>query len=135
MKPHYEIAIIGAGPAGMAAAIESSLGGTKAAVFDEQIAPGGQIYRASDQSIITNPHILGKDYARGDTLIKQFKQSRVDYFPSSTIWQVSKEREIGVSRNGQSCLITADNIIIATGAIERPFPLPCLLYTSPSPRD
>lgn len=39
----YDVAIIGAGPAGMAAAVEASRAGFSVVVFDEQDAPGGQI--------------------------------------------------------------------------------------------
>ncbi len=124
MKQHYEIAIIGAGPAGMAAAIEASHGGARTAVFDEQASPGGQIYRAGNQFTDSNRHFLGKDYAYGSSLIEQFRRCNVDYFHSSTIWQVTNDLEIGVSKDGKSRLIKADNVIMATGAIERPFPIP-----------
>jgi thioredoxin reductase len=124
MNRHYEIAIIGAGPAGMAAAIELSHSNTSTVLFDEHTSPGGQVYRASDSPILPDTDILGQDYAYGSYLIEKFRQSTTDYLPSSTVWQISKELEIGVSREGHSHLITAGHVIIATGAIERPFPVP-----------
>lgn len=42
----HDVVIIGAGPAGMAAAIQASSFGLKALVLDEQPAPGGQRFRA-----------------------------------------------------------------------------------------
>ncbi|MGB1177486.1 MAG: FAD-dependent oxidoreductase, partial [Candidatus Puniceispirillaceae bacterium] len=41
MKSQYDLVIIGAGPAGMAAAIEASNGGLTTLVLDDQPAPGG----------------------------------------------------------------------------------------------
>ena len=124
MKRHYDIAIIGAGPSGMAAAMRISNHKSKTILFDEQPAPGGQIYRGSDNPILSSAHILGADYAYGSSFLRQFRDSNIEYLPSSTIWQLSKDLEIGVSREGRSCLITADHIILASGAIERPFPIP-----------
>ena len=124
MSQHYQIAIIGAGPAGIGAALEASLNNVKTALFDEQSAPGGQVYRAIGSPTAPTEEILGQDYSYGHSLIDKFKKCNIEYFPSSTIWQISKDLEIGVSQDGKSYLITADHIIIATGAIERPFPIP-----------
>ena len=43
--PQYDYVIIGAGPAGMAAAVEARQNGLNVLVLDEQPAVGGQIYR------------------------------------------------------------------------------------------
>ena len=40
-----DLAIVGAGPAGMAAAVEAAEHGLSVAVLDDQPEPGGQIYR------------------------------------------------------------------------------------------
>ena len=61
MKDHYEIAIIGAGPAGMAAATVASELGANVILLDEQPHVGGQIYRAVTQQSIKNKSILGSD--------------------------------------------------------------------------
>ena len=48
MSPSNEttdVAIIGAGPAGLAAAIEAAEAGAKVTVFDENLAPGGQLFK------------------------------------------------------------------------------------------
>ena len=41
-----DLAIVGAGPAGMGAAIEAAALGLSVTVLDEQPAPGGQVFRA-----------------------------------------------------------------------------------------
>ena len=52
MKDHYDIAIIGTGPAGMAAATVASAHGADVLIVDEQPEVGGQIYRGiTHQSI------------------------------------------------------------------------------------
>ena len=64
-----DLAIIGAGPAGLTAAITASEIGLSAAVFDEQNAPGGQIYRAIENASYRTS-LLGEDYAKGLDLAK-----------------------------------------------------------------
>jgi thioredoxin reductase len=41
----YEVIIIGAGPAGLSAAIEAAANGLKVIVFDENTRPGGQLFK------------------------------------------------------------------------------------------
>ncbi|WP_282605231.1 NAD(P)/FAD-dependent oxidoreductase [Pelagibius sp. Alg239-R121] len=124
MKSHAQIAVIGAGPAGLAAATKASSQGADVILFDEQPAPGGQIYRAVESATAAQKKVLGTSYARGEGLVRALRESSVDYRPASTIWQLTAEREIGVSRDGAAGIVTADRVIVAGGAIERPFPIP-----------
>ncbi len=123
MKPNYDIAVIGAGPAGMAAAATAAGQGATVLLIDEQDTPGGQIYRSLSRQNLKDKAILGPEYYAGHKLIAELETSRVEYCPGTTVWQVSEEREIGISGNGAARLLTADQIIIATGAQERPFPV------------
>ncbi len=124
MKSHYQLAIIGAGPAGMAAAAEAAAFGAASVVFDEQPAPGGQIYRAVETPAAVDRAVFGPDYWHGSKLTKTLRDSGADYVPGATVWQVSPTREIGVTVDGSAMLLTADQVIVATGALERPFPVP-----------
>ena len=124
MNARYDLAIVGAGPGGMAAAALAADLDLSVAVFDEQPLPGGQIYRNIERSPISDRTILGPDYYRGEHLAQALRASGVDYLPGSTVWQVSPEREIGFSRDGAAHLVKADQVILTTGALERPFPIP-----------
>ena len=48
LKQHYSLVIIGAGPAGLSAAVVAAEHGLDVALLDEQGTPGGQIYRAME---------------------------------------------------------------------------------------
>ena len=50
-----DLAIIGAGPAGLSAAIQAVACGLKVVVLDEQPVPGGQIYRNIEALAATRP--------------------------------------------------------------------------------
>ncbi len=124
MKDIYDIAIIGAGPAGMAAAILCAQQGASVVLVDEQAHAGGQIYRGLAHQAIKNKKILGADYYKGSDLLAKLQASNITQMTGATVWQVSPEHEIGISKDGSARLFKADQIIIATGAQERPFPVP-----------
>ncbi|WP_435103533.1 NAD(P)/FAD-dependent oxidoreductase [Arhodomonas sp. AD133] len=124
MSERHPLVIIGAGPAGMAAAASAARHGIRPVLLDEQPAPGGQIYRGVDQAPRTRGELLGTDYRHGRTLTEPLRHADVDYRPGSMVWQLTRDREVGVLRQGRAALIQAERVIIATGAQERPFPVP-----------
>ena len=58
MSEPVDLAIVGAGPAGLAAAATAVELGLKTVVIDEQTEPGGQIYRAIETAA---PAVLAAD--------------------------------------------------------------------------
>lgn len=54
----FDILVVGAGPAGLAAALAASESGAKVGLVDENLLPGGQIYRASGGKL--NPAVSGQ---------------------------------------------------------------------------
>lgn len=118
-----DIAIVGAGPAGMSAAIALQKRGARVTVFDEQPTPGGQIYRNVEANRATRAGvILGGDYLAGLPLVDAFRASGATYVPRATVWRIDAQ---GLSWHGagESGECTPRRIILATGAMERPFPL------------
>ena len=118
-----DVAIVGAGPAGMAAAIALRQRGLSVAVFDEQPAPGGQIYRNVAQAgKDRRADILGADYVAGLPLVEAFAACGADYRSRATVWRIDTD---GVSwaspTGGGDC--AARRVLVATGAMERPFPV------------
>lgn len=119
-----ELAIIGAGPAGLSAASSAAELGIDVALFDEQAAPGGQVYRSIESASDRRQEILGQDYRYGKKIIKRFRQSNVQYFPNTTVWSINKNNQLGVLHQGQASFVKAKRILIAIGAYERPVPFP-----------
>ena len=120
----HDMIVVGAGPAGMAAAATASELGLKVALIDEQPRPGGQIYRnigVVDSSIKT---ILGRDYVAGSALLTRLSQTDVDVRVGALVWDVDQNRNVTLNVAGRSERLQAPHLLIATGAQERPSPVP-----------
>ncbi len=124
LRDEYDVAVVGAGPAGLAAASLTARHGLATVLFDEQAAPGGQIYRAITTTPVRERAILGADYWAGEKLAREFLASGARYVARATVWSLTPELEVGVSFDGGSRLLRAKRVILATGALERPFPIP-----------
>ncbi|MFK3970789.1 FAD-dependent oxidoreductase [Pseudomonas sp. NPDC087358] len=119
-----DLIIIGAGPAGMSAALQASALGLAVVLLDEQANPGGQIYRNVARADAGSRQVLGADYAAGLELVEALLASDVRYLPSAAVWQVTDERRVHLLLDGKACVLQARQLLIATGAMERPMPIP-----------
>jgi NADPH-dependent 2,4-dienoyl-CoA reductase/sulfur reductase-like enzyme len=121
----HDLAIVGAGPAGMAAALEGAALGLAVLVLDEQDAPGGQVFRAVEKA--SGDPALAGDYATGGAaLVRAFRAARgVAYRPGTTLWHVDTGTlRLSLLRDGVAEEAEAPHLLLATGAQERPVPIP-----------
>src|SRR5690349_23005346 len=121
----YDVAVIGAGPAGLAAATVAAEQGAATVLFDEQAEPGGQIYRGIASTPLRGPAVLGADYWHGAELLEPFRGSGAQYVPGAGVWSVTPVEgapaagyEVGSSIDGVAHLPRARIVILATGAQE-----------------
>jgi NADPH-dependent 2,4-dienoyl-CoA reductase/sulfur reductase-like enzyme len=119
----YDIAVIGAGPAGMAAAAQAAALGVKTLLLDEQDGPGGQIFRNIEHARNSSGTCWGTAMARARSCWG-FAGGAGERVRRATVWMVGKDGEIAWSVDGKASKTNARRIIIATGALERPVPVP-----------
>jgi NADPH-dependent 2,4-dienoyl-CoA reductase/sulfur reductase-like enzyme len=121
----WDAVVVGAGPAGLAAATLLARHGASTLLLDEQPEPGGQIYRGVERaSRRPEAGLLGKDYFHGVGLIRAFRESGAAYLPETGVWNITRDLRLHASRKGQSRELRARALVLAVGAIERPVPLP-----------
>lgn len=123
----HDLAIIGGGPAGLAAAATARAHVLETILFDEQPAPGGQIYRNVEGVSRDAPGLLpllGEDYGRGRALAEAFRGSGAAYAPETSVWEIEPDGTLGVLGPSGAALVRARRILIAAGAMERPMPVP-----------
>ena len=121
-----ELIIVGAGPAGLAAATRAANAGVEVTLIDEQPNIGGQIYRSLSGASQKQRDVLGADYAAGQELFDAFLkvQDRVEHLSQATVWNVTQGCQVTYSQDGVAKVLTARHLILATGAMERPMPFP-----------
>ncbi|GAA6163054.1 NAD(P)/FAD-dependent oxidoreductase [Pelagimonas sp. KU-00592-HH] len=119
----FDCVIIGAGPAGMSAALTLSEHGRSALVLDRGVAPGGQIFRSVSTSPLPDCTVLGPDYAAGAELVSAYTNSRAKHVAGADVWHIGEDGRILYSHEGTTKQAEAREILICPGAIERPMPI------------
>lgn len=122
-----ELVILGAGPAGMAAAITAGRCGIRATVIDENATSGGQIFRQPPKSFVTSDSPADdENAARGTDLRKELASlgDRIELLPATTVWGYFPQRQIAIRNEQGWQMIEAKQLILAPGAYEfvPPFP-------------
>lgn len=123
-RESYDVVVIGAGPAGLAAAATAAEAGLSTLLLDENAGPGGQVFRAIASTPVTQRDRLGADYWAGADLVETVQSSGAEIIQRATVWSLDRNLEIGMSVGGVSSFVKARRVILATGALERPFPIP-----------
>ena len=119
-----DLVILGAGPAGMAAATQAAGLGLSVLVLDEQPRPGGQIWRDVGRGAPLRGDLLGKDYTDGLAFVRGLDHPNITHLAGASVWQVEASGEVAFSRGGATQVVRARRILLANGALERPMPLP-----------
>src|SRR6478672_7155336 len=123
-----DVAIVGAGPAGLAAAREVSAAGATAAVLDTYARPGGQYFKQTPQTFrAKRPGRLHHDYAPAQALFGVVEASpRLTLLTNTTVWTayaIDSGFSLLCYRPGESSLeVRAKKVILAPGAHDRALP-------------
>ena len=116
------LAVVGAGPAGLSAAVTAARAGVTTVVIDEQDDPGGQLrYRLAE--IEPEAGVAPVRPARlREQLLSEATALGVDIQSRTVAWGLFDDHVLGLAGAGASSLLAADIIIIATGSTDRPWP-------------
>lgn len=113
-KRHFDIVIVGAGPAGLAAAgAAASASDASIAIVDENPLAGGQIWRAEK----------GRVSSSASKLISRIDEHRVEFIAATQVFDAADSTLI-CERNGIRIEITYSKLILAVGARELFLPFP-----------
>ncbi len=125
LRLEVDVLVVGAGPAGLNAAIAASGSGRTVLVVDERSAPGGQYFKPQ-----TTGHRIGRkdpQHRAGDVLRARFAACGASLKSGASVWHAratSAGFEIGIIEGIQQTFVTARAVILATGAYERPAVFP-----------
>lgn len=127
-----QVVIVGAGPAGLAAAEHALRAGARVTVLDQAEAPGGQYYRTLPEAYTArHPERLHHGWAEFARRRRLLEHPRCQWWPESTVWALDRaENRVHVLR-GQAdgsgrrrSSLEPDALILATGAHDRTLPFP-----------
>ena len=140
----FDVAVVGAGPAGLAAAGEAAAQGASVVVIDSSEQPGGQFWRhRSEAAGIADDGDLHHGWNQYLSLRADFDAGiaagRIAYRPSTSVWMAQNPQDQSSERPGRFTLrlapaqgggrsetptVRASRLVIATGGYDRQLPLP-----------
>jgi NADPH-dependent 2,4-dienoyl-CoA reductase/sulfur reductase-like enzyme len=119
------VAIVGAGPAGIAAAHVLAAHGLAPVMIDEGFRPGGQIFRQPRPGLrLDIAALLGAEadnYRRTHATFANLKD-RIDYRSRTLAWAID-DRTLHTIQDGAAATVDFDAIVLATGAADRTLPI------------
>jgi thioredoxin reductase/bacterioferritin-associated ferredoxin len=125
-----ELAIVGAGPAGLAAAAEAVRHGVSVALFDDNPLPGGQYFRQGPATRVPHQPATGPargraaDVKRALELFSVTSHPRVTVLAGAVVWGVPAANTLAFTHVGRADRLRANAIIVAAGASDRAVPFP-----------
>src|SRR6218665_2639249 len=124
--PAFALIIVGAGPAGLSAALTAARHGLAVVVVDEQHDAGGQIFRQPPPTFCSPPSSALDSYAFGQPLLEHARRCRaIQWRLGTTAWVVftppcQGRVQVAIAGAGDSELLEARALLIATGAYDLP---------------
>ncbi|WP_055489419.1 NAD(P)/FAD-dependent oxidoreductase [Streptomyces sp. TP-A0356] len=130
----YDLAVIGAGCAGLAGAVAASELGLSVVLLDASGQIGGQFYRHPAPTLgAVRPQALHHDWAAFDHLRRRLEASDITPLLGHHVWSVARESGklwavhavTGADGEGERTVrVRARAILLTTGAYERQLPFP-----------
>lgn len=116
-RPHHvcDALIVGAGPAGLAAAYRAAQGGLRVAVVDDNPHAGGQIWRREQQKPVSND---------AQIWFERIRRADIQLISGARVFQQLEAGRLLAETSGGVCELSYTSLVLATGARERFLPFP-----------
>lgn len=122
-----DVLVIGAGPAGMAAADELGAAGLDVILVDDKDRPGGKLVLQTHKFFgsVSDCYAGTRGIAISGILAEAIaSRPTVKYWPCSTVLAVFSDGIVGVQRPGGYALVKPGKLLVAAGAREKSLPFP-----------
>lgn len=114
-----ELAVIGAGPAGLCAAIEAAKNGVDVTLIDENRTAGGQLFKQIHRFFGSEEHLAGiRGFEIGDMLLEDAEKYGVKVLLDTVVWGLFPDLKLGLSDGKSVTIMEAQKIVVSTGASE-----------------
>jgi NADPH-dependent 2,4-dienoyl-CoA reductase/sulfur reductase-like enzyme len=122
MTEQAEVAVVGAGPGGLGAALAATQAGAQVTLMDGYGRPGGQYYRQAGAELRVGRPM--RHQGEGRALAERILAAGVRFLPETFVWGAFEGNLLGVHGPQGSAYVQAKAIILATGAYDRPVAFP-----------
>ncbi len=114
-----DVAVIGAGSAGLSAAYQTAMCGADVLVIDENKRPGGQLFKQIHKFFGSREHQAGtRGYRIGEQLLTRVQESGARVMLDGVVYGLLPDKSMGVISGGVNYSVCAKKIVIASGAKE-----------------
>jgi len=121
----YEMICVGAGPAGLAAAVEAARHGVQVIAFDENERPGGQLFKQIHKFFGSSEHrAKERGFDIGNSFLSEAKELGVEVSLNSVVLGIYENGAINVMIGDRIEQLKAQKTLVATGASENMIPFP-----------
>lgn len=121
----YDVIVVGAGPAGLGAAIESARAGASTLLIDENDRPGGQLFKQIHKFFGSTEHYAGtRGFAIGRRLLQEAAEARVEIMLGTRVWGSFDDGTLTAATGKRSFRCRGRYLILATGATENSLVFP-----------
>jgi NADPH-dependent 2,4-dienoyl-CoA reductase/sulfur reductase-like enzyme len=120
-----DVAVVGAGPAGLSAAAEAARNGCEVALIDENAAAGGQLFKQIHKFFGSRQHRAGRrGIDIGAELLDEVGRHGVHVQLGAPVWGLYQGHTLAVAQGDVSWRLGASAIVLATGATENGLAFP-----------
>lgn len=119
-----DVAVVGAGPAGLAAAIAAAEAGLAVVLVDERSQPGGQYFKQPAKGFALDPARLDAQFKAGRALAARAAQAGVKLLSGHAVWGTTGANDLLLDGAEGARRLTWKRLVLATGAVERAVPFP-----------
>jgi thioredoxin reductase len=120
-----EMVCVGAGPAGLAAAVAAARNGVQVVVYDENDRPGGQLFKQIHKFFGSREHrAMERGFDIGKSFLDEARQLGVEVSLDSVVLGAYENGTLNVMVRDRIEPVKAERILVATGASENMIPFP-----------
>jgi thioredoxin reductase len=119
-----EVVVVGAGPAGLRAAVAAAGAGARVLLVDEGAAAGGQIYRQLAPELRASPGAADAYAAESAPLLASLAGTGIEVWTGAEVWGLFRGQVLAIHRAGRARRVEAGALVLATGAYDRPVAFP-----------
>src|SRR5574341_190620 len=122
MTGQVEVAVVGAGPGGLCAALMAAEAGAQVTLIDSNQSPGGQYFKqAAAEFRVRHP---SRHQREGQALRQEAMGAGVRFLPETVVWGAFEGNVLALHGSQAPAVLQAQAIILATGAYDRPVAFP-----------